>query len=330
MLLGDIMKKFKAKKRRKFPKLLVSLILILLVYSFTTKILFSMKLKSSNEEFITAMLNDANHHVIYDNQSKNYVGKILKYILNFDLKNPKSILNTFFKYETKNESNDADETEDDYLTQYISDPDSAVVSDPIVYIYNTHQLESYNLDNYAEYNITPNVQMAAYLLKGLLNKANISTLVETANINDFLSLNGWNYASSYKASRYYLEEAIKQNPNLQLIIDLHRDSISREKSTITINDKNYAKVLFVVGTDYEGYENNLSLANTLNNMINSKYAGLSRGVITKGGAGVNGVYNQDLSNKIVLIECGGNENTIDEVMNTMLVLNEVIKEYLGV
>lgn len=328
--MGDRMKRFKAKKRRKFPKIFLGLIIIFLGYYFTTKLLMNIKLKSSNEEFITAMLNDANHHVIYDNQSKDYFGKIIKYILNFDLKNPKSILNTFFKYETKNESNDADEIEDDNLTEYISDPDSAVVSDPVVYIYNTHQLESYNLDNYAEYNITPNVQMASYLLKGLLNKSGISTLVETGNINDFLSLNGWNYASSYKASRYYLEETVKQNPNLKLIIDLHRDSIPREKSTITINNKNYAKVLFVVGTDYDGYEDNLSLANTLNNLINGKYSGLSRGVITKGGEGVNGVYNQDVSNKIVLIECGGNENTIDEVMNTMLVLNEVIKEYLGV
>ena len=89
-------------------------------------------------------------------------------------------------------------------------------------------------------------------------------------------------------------------------------------------------MLFVVGTEYEGYEQNLSLANTLNDQIKSKYPNLSRGVITKGGPGVNGVYNQDLSHNIVLIECGGNENTIDEVMNTMLVLRETIKEYLGV
>ena len=170
--------------------------------------------------------------------------------------------------------------------------------------------------------------MAAYLLKGLLNKASIPTIVETGNINDFLSLNGWNYASSYKASRYYLEEAIKQNPNLKLIIDLHRDSIPKDKSTITIGDKNYAKILFVIGTDYDKYEENLSLATTLNNIIQEKYPNLSRGIITKGGAGVNGVYNQDINNKIVLIECGGNENTIDEVMNTMVALKETIQTYL--
>lgn len=324
------MKRFKAKKNNKISKIVISFIIILVAYFFTTKILFKLKLTSSNEEFIMEMLKDSNHHVLYDDKNNHYSNKILKMILNFDLKNPKSILNSFFQYETKNESNDADEVTDDHLTDYINDPDSTVINDPVVYIYNTHQLESYNLDNYAEYNITPNVQMAAYLLKGLLNQSGIHTIVETANINDFLSLNGWNYASSYKASRYFLENAISENSNLKLMIDLHRDSIPRDKSTVTIDNKNYAKVLFVVGTEYEGYEQNLSLANTLNDQIKSKYPNLSRGVITKGGPGVNGVYNQDLSHNIVLIECGGNENTIDEVMNTMLVLRETIKEYLGV
>lgn len=322
------MKKFKAKKKRKGLKIILSIIIIIFTAYFMISLLSNLKLKSSNEEFIVEMLNNSNHHMIYDKQNQNYMGKFIKYILNIDLKNPRSILNSVFKIQSKGESNDADEENDEHLTEYIEDPDSAVVSDPVVYIYNTHQLEGYNLENYSEYNITPNVQMASYLLKGLLNKEGINTIVESANINDFLSLNGWNYASSYKASRYYLEETINKNPNLKLIIDLHRDSLPKQKSTLTINDKNYAKVLFVVGVDYEGYEENLSLATTLSNLITERYPNLSRGVITKGGAGVNGVYNQDLSNKIVLIECGGNENSIDEVMNTMLVLKEVIQIYL--
>ena len=99
---------------------------------------------------------------------------------------------------------------------------------------------------------------------------------------------------------------------------------------ITINDKKYAKVLFVVGLDYENYQPNLDLANSLNNLINSKYPGLSRGVLKKSGKNVNGIYNQDLKNNIVLIECGGYQNNIDEVMNTMIALSDIIKIYLGV
>ena len=113
------------------------------------------------------------------------------------------------------------------------------------------------------------------------------------------------------------------------MIDLHRDAISKDKSTAQINGKNYAKVLFVVGLEHENYEANLELANKLNSLIKEKYPAISRGVITKQGAGVNGIYNQDLSPKSVLIECGGKENSIDEVMNTTEILTQIIKEYLG-
>ena len=49
----------------------------------------------------------------------------------------------------------------------------------------------------------------------------------------------------------------------------------------------------------------------------------------KEGAGVNGIYNQDVSSNMLLIECGGYENTIDEVANTTDILAAIITEYLG-
>ena len=64
-------------------------------------------------------------------------------------------------------------------------------------------------------------------------------------------------------------------------------------------------------------------------MIKAKYPTLTKGVLTKEGTGVNGIYNQDLGGNIVLIECGGYESTIDEVMNTTEILSEIINEYLG-
>lgn len=322
------MKRFKGRKRKKHKllKIIICLFIVYFTYQFTVKYLFNIKLESSNEEFILSMLNDSNHHITYNNKTS-FIDKFIKNILKIDISSPNEILESVFHYKTEKNFEEEDPY-DGVVTYYISDPDDTNITNPIVYIYNTHQLESYNLENYKEYNITPNVQMASYLLKGLLNKENINTIVETANINDFLSLNGWGYSASYKASRYYIEEALRENPNLELLIDLHRDALSKEQSTVTIGDKKYAKVLFVVGTDYVNYEQNLELANTLNNLIIKNYPTLSRGVITKGGVGVNGIYNQDLSNKIVLIECGGNENTIDEVMNTILVLKDVIKKYL--
>ena len=81
--------------------------------------------------------------------------------------------------------------------------------------------------------------------------------------------------------------------------------------------------------EHENYEKNLELASTLNQMIQKKYPSLTRGIITKSGANVNGIYNQDLSEKAILIECGGYQNTMEEVINTLDILSEIIKEYIG-
>ncbi len=333
-------KRFKAKKRHKFKlfKIIIILVLIILFIQILFNYILKLNIASSNEEFIRKMLNDSNHHMIYEKYNNNLSNKIIKALANIDIKKPTTILIKNFGYKINNDINgkniavasDVDEKENlKVKTKYIKDPNPTEVKEPRVYIYNTHQLENYSATNFEDYNITPNVLMASYMLKEKLNKNNIPTIVETSNINEFLNLNGWNYASSYKASRFYVLDALSKNNKLDLLIDLHRDAISKDKSTAQINGKNYAKVLFVVGLEHENYEANLELANKLNSLIKEKYPAISRGVITKQGAGVNGIYNQDLSPKSVLIECGGKENSIDEVMNTTEILTQIIKEYLG-
>ena len=318
------MKRFKFKKKRKNRILKISfcIIIIYLFYQITFNILFDFKLKSNNEEFIKQILNNSNYYLVYEKRKNNLLDKFINYVFN----KPANLLSTTINQNIKVSS---DEIESDILTEYIKDPNPINIDNPKVYIYNTHQLEGYDATNYSDYNITPNVQMASYLLKDKLNNMDIPTIVETANINDFLNINGWSYSNSYKASRYYLEEVLNKYKDLDLIIDLHRDSISHDSSTVEYNGKKFAKILFVVGKDYLTYEKNLELSNKLNELIKEEVDGISRGVIIKGGSGVNGIYNQDLNNNIVLIECGGNENTIDEVINTIDVLAKSIKKYKG-
>ena len=323
-------KKFKARKKINLLKLFFCIFFVLLLFLLFKSFILTTKLASSNEEFLNKLLNDSNHYILYKKVNENPIYSFIKYITKIDVGEPKSILEKSLKYKDNNTSYTASDDVYSLNSDYIEDTNSDNIENPIVYIYNTHQLEEYNKTNLEEYNIKPNVLMASYILREYLNRNNIKTVVETADITDFLNVNGWNYSKSYNASRYYLDEAIKKYPNLKLIIDLHRDAIEYNASTVTINDKKYAKVLFVVGLDYENYQPNLDLANSLNNLINSKYPGLSRGVLKKSGKNVNGIYNQDLKNNIVLIECGGYQNNIDEVMNTMIALSDIIKIYLGV
>ena len=334
-------RKFVSKKRRRkrnLIKYILIFFLMIIIYEVLSALFLNIRLASSNEEFLKLLLKDSNHHVLYEKSNNNIANKFMNMVTNIDIKTPVSILENTFGFKQKKEkilmyshgTTDSDSQELlDKNSKYINDTIGNDNKEPVVYIYNTHQLESYSSKNLEEHNITPNVMMASYILREKLNNKNIPTLVETNNITDFLNTNGWNYSSSYKASRYYLKETLNNHKNLKLIIDLHRDSISKKASTVTIDGKNYAKVLFVVGLEHKNYKKNLETVNKINEILKKKYPTLSRGIIKKSGKNINGIYNQDLSEKIILIECGGKDNKIDEVLNTLEILAEVIEEYLG-
>ena len=70
------------------------------------------------------------------------------------------------------------------------------------------------------------------------------------------------------------------------------------------------------------------MAELLNDKIKEKYPTLTRGIIKKEGPGVDGVYNQDLSPNMILLEVGGYEKLVSEVNNTLEIISVIIKEYL--
>src|SRR5699024_12483198 len=110
--------------------------------------------------------------------------------------------------------------------------------------------------------------------------------------------------------------AVASNTHLKYVCDIHRDSLPRDKTTKKINGESYAQILFVVGADYDDYEKNLAVATELNSLIEAKYPGLSKGVITKEGAGTNGIFLQDLYEIVLLIDFGGYDNTFEELFRT--------------
>lgn len=201
--------------------------------------------------------------------------------------------------------------------------------EPIVYIYNTHQKEEYTVEKNEPYNITPTVLTTSYMLEEQLLKHGIKSVVEESSVSEALNKNKWKYASSYKVTKTFLEKAKEKYPSLKFYIDVHRDSVKYSITTKTINDKKYARVMFLIGLENKDYEENLKVTEAINNEVEKKYPGLSRGIYKKKGKGVNGVYNQDFSSNCILIEFGGNKNTIDEVYNTVIALGEIISNYIG-
>lgn len=188
-----------------------------------------------------------------------------------------------------------------------------------VYIYNTHQTEEYRtIENY---NLTPTVHTASYILKDMLRDYGIGAIVEDRDLKTDMNNMGYTYRQAYKVSRSWLEDL--NNPNLSLYIDLHRDSINYNLSNINVKGKDYAKIMFVVGTNYD-YQENLNVANGLIREIENINKDISRGVFTRFS-----VYNQDYNKNCVLIEVGGPESTYESISNSLGVLASAINNYLG-
>lgn len=259
------------------------------------------------------------------------------FLLNIDITKPTSILDTSVLMYGNNDKIIEIEHNDDYsnleelkkVSSYMEDPNPVDVNNPIIYIYNSHQLENYNSENLDIYGITPNVLMASYLLKEKLNSKGLSTIVEDTNLSEFLNINGWDHSGSYKASRIFILDKKNKYSSLEYFIDIHRDSVSKAVTTKKINGENYARILFVVGLEHDNYKENLKTMEEINALSEKYYPGLSRGIYKKEGVGVNGIYNQDISSKTILIELGGVDNNIDEVLNTTEAISDILNYYIN-
>lgn len=319
------MKKMKIKTKRKQKKIVTKILIIIFLFSFSFCLTSKYFIKNiNNQNFIKLILENSNSHI--NNNSTNQVFKdLIKTVTNIDFKKPDTLIKKIYIKKELKENNLEKLPESNYIKDPYEDKE---ITNPIVYLYNTHQSEEYATKNNESYNVKPTIMMTSYILREKLNKNGIPTIVEENDVTEFLKTNNWNYASSYKVTKLLMEDAYSKNPTLKYFIDLHRDSVKKSITTTTINNKKYAKILFIVGLENKNYKNNLKITETLNNKFNEKYPSLSRGIYKKQGKGVNGVYNQDFNSNTILIEVGGIDNTIDEVFNTCEAISEILTEYI--
>ncbi len=300
------MKKMHLKHRKKFPilKYFIFILLLFLIINFIFK---DIKL-GSNEKFIKQLLHQTNSHIIND-VDKNLFSDFVNTINNIEISQPITILDKAFAYE------------DDKVTQAFSYIQNNVTPNPRVYIYSTHPNESYLGKKLEGYDSDNTVVLASIMLQKKLNEKGIGTIVEERSASEYIKNNNLTYNESYKATRVFVKDKLKTN-DFDLIIDLHRDSASKDKTTAIINNEKYAKVMFVCNINYK---KNVALAKKLNDIIVNKNPNLTRGIYNK----YIDNFNQDLASNILLIELGGNYNEINEVMLTIDVLADAIKELLN-
>ncbi|MDO9534314.1 MAG: stage II sporulation protein P [Bacillota bacterium] len=186
---------------------------------------------------------------------------------------------------------------------------------PLMLIYHTHASESFIPLSGSAFSDNPEktvVFLGAYLAQLLEDEYGIPVL-HHQEVFDVPR------TGAYEVARPSIQEILKQNPQIQVVVDLHRDGVSRRVSTTTLGGDSTGNILFVVGKSHSQWSNNLRFVLFLQNTIAEKYPGLSRGVRQ-----YPFIYNQDLHPRNVLVEIGGHENTREEVVRAIPYLAEVL------
>ena len=197
--------------------------------------------------------------------------------------------------------------------------------DPVIYIYNTHDKENYSKIGLENYNIDANVVTASYILQEQLKKYGIVSLVEERSPTSLVSKNKLEYKDTYDFSRKHALEIKEKYPSIKIFIDLHRDGVSKSISTANINEENYARLMFLLGMNHKESAKNLEFVKELENYLNNEYKGILRNTYFR----KEYAYNQDISTKSFIIEVGGQDNTIEEVYNSMVAFADCLAYYLG-
>jgi stage II sporulation protein P len=209
----------------------------------------------------------------------------------------------------------------------------------LVLIYHTHNHESFlpmlgnkngSMTVAQAFHPEKNITMVGEHLAKELSSRHINVIHDKTDVAEVLKERNLTFADSYKITREILEKVMRENKNLSMVFDIHRDSKSREQTTVNINGKNYGTITFIVASSSKKYKQNKEFALRLHETLEKKYPGISKGIVTKGPANISKeFYNQYIFPNLALVEIGGYENTLEEEYRTIEVLAEAIQEILN-
>ena len=184
-----------------------------------------------------------------------------------------------------------------------------------IYIYNTHQHETY---------MTNSVMDGADYLKKLLEDRGYYVVYETSNFNQYKIDHHMDLTETYPTSRIFLERNINEYGPFDLIIDYHRDALLRDQAVYSNNDISYAKLMMVIGGASGKSNQVLYNSNILHNEVEKIMPGIMRSDFFRETA----IYNQDYTERMLLIEVGGHQNYYNEITNSLEILAQAIDNCL--
>ena len=242
------------------------------------------------------------------------------------------VMNQFFIVDS-NTATDAQQIDAErFLREDLSiKQDSSV---PQILIYHSHSQETFSDSREGEVEDTI-VGVGNYLVK-ILEETYGYQVLHITDAFDMMS-GRLDRSKAYDYAREAVEPVLQEHPEIQVVIDLHRDGVPEERHLVTeINGKPTAQILFYNGLSYtvnQGnvdylpnpyIEDNLAFSFQLEYQAAMFYPEFYRGIYL---AGLR--YNLHLKPRALLLEAGAQTNTVQEVKNAMEpfadILNRVLK-----
>lgn len=199
------------------------------------------------------------------------------------------------------------------------------VNGPQILIYHTHSTEAYKDSKAGDASMSV-IGLGDYLEVLIEQKYGIEVLHHKGQY-DVPSRD-----NAYSNALPNIEQILKENPSIEVVIDLHRDGVPETRHFVTeINGKPTAQIMFFNGlcrTTEQGdltylpnpyISDNLALSFQMQLAAAEYYPGFARKIYLKGYR-----YNMHLCPKSLLIEVGAQTNTFEEAKNAMEPLSDLL------
>lgn len=132
------------------------------------------------------------------------------------------------------------------------------------------------------------------------------------------------YSAAYVQSLKTVTEVLQQDASIEYVFDIHRDAVPRSATTAVVAGQSVARIYIVVGTNealgHKRWRQNLAFAQQLHQQMEKMYPGLSRGILQREKMR----YNQHVRDNALLIEIGGDANTMDEALRAASFLADAL------
>ncbi len=209
-------------------------------------------------------------------------------------------------------------------------------NEPAVLIYHTHTTETYEILDRGFYskdrssrseNSGENMVRVGEEICEILEENGYKTIHDKTIYDK-------EYSGAYERSCKNISKILKENPSIQIVLDIHRDAIypkdgSRIKTVTEINGRKAAQIMIISGcedgnvTNFPNWEKNLSFAIQLQNKLKNDYPQLVRPLMF-----CSRKYNMHLTPCSLLIEIGTDANTLSEAVYSAELFAESLSEFL--